>query len=146
LPSDLLGEAQLQNTFDKFWPDFEKTLFELQEEPSPALKTPTRSDRDLLTEILEEIREVKKTNYLLRNSLVLQKSWQPLGVESGASAFDPISKGPWSQRNMSQKGKLLDDLLVEIKRRENLPQKNELLDDILNEIKRLGGKTEQKEE
>lgn len=67
LPSKSLESSQLEKTFGKFWPEFEETLRELEKHGSSAPKKQERTDRDLLIEILEEVRELKKFNSISHN-------------------------------------------------------------------------------
>ena len=56
LNENALGEQQLQDTFDRWWPDLEKTLNDLPE--SEIDSVPERNEKEILDEILERVRSL----------------------------------------------------------------------------------------
>ena len=54
-----LDEQQLKETFDRWWPDLETILKDLP--PEYVTNPPKRSERDILEEILELVRNISRS-------------------------------------------------------------------------------------
>lgn len=57
-----IENAVLKESFDAFYPPFEKKVLELLDEHQPSLNKPERPERDILEEILDLVRKQNRTN------------------------------------------------------------------------------------
>lgn len=94
-----LDDAVIEDSFEKFWPDFETALTGLPASPSPAL--PRRSERDLLEEILEIVRQQARSSPSIWASDLLQSfpqnsiGWDPsFGQHKGHVIPQPYFQFP----------------------------------------------------
>jgi hypothetical protein len=99
LDDEALTETQLDKYFDRWWPDLEQQLEKIAR--TPEASEPQRSDREILEEILESVRGLKRVS-----------SPAPLGEPLQITDSFPLVSSQKILNRLSENSRLLEKLEI----------------------------------